>query len=114
MKYCGNCERLLPENQTSCAVCQGKVRDAKENDPVLFIEVDAFHANLVSPLLADEKILYSKIGKLGAGFTMCGGDLLETYRFFVPYGALERTLSLLESTFGEDPIIMDALMAQQL
>ena len=113
MPYCGNCERLLPADEASCTFCGRKLRDAKQNDPVLLLEADAFHANLISPLLDDEKILYSKVGKLGAGFTMRGGSILETYRFFVPYGVHEKALSLLESAFGEDPTIMAALAAVQ-
>lgn len=85
------------------------MRDANVNDPVLLIETDSMRANLISPLLDIEGIPYSNIGKMGVGFTMRAGNLLETHRFFVPYGAYNKARALIESALGEDSEIIAAL-----
>jgi len=87
-----------------------KQKDSEQQtDPVLLIAVDNFHANMIGPLLEDEGILHYKTGKTGIGIIMRGDNALETYRFYVPHGMLAKAQSLLESTFGEDPYIMEAL-----
>ena len=53
MLYCPRCS-LLAEG--TCPQCGGKVREPRENDPVLFARTDALHAAMLEPLLEEEQI----------------------------------------------------------
>lgn len=111
MRYCETCQRLLlPDGQAVCDACGEPLRQARENDPVLLISAGAMRADMIAPLLDGAGIPYARQGDMGVGFTMWAGRLLETYRFFVPYGAYPRAHDLIASTFGEDAEIMAALL----
>lgn len=109
MLYCPSCQRLAPMDADSCA-CGGALRAAEANDPVLLIALPVLQASMVSPLLDDLGIPYSKVGDWGAAFTMRAGNFLETARIYVPYGAYGKAHDRIAETFGEDPEIMQALL----
>lgn len=110
MLYCEACQRLIaPQADSGCPGCGEGLREAKANDPVLLLSIPSAQAMLVEPILKGAGIPYSKIGDLGVGFTMRAGSLLETYRFYIPYGAYAKGYDLLAATFGEDPIVMEGL-----
>lgn len=109
MQYCESCQRLAPPGATHCP-CGGALRPIEANDPVLLIVLGGMQADLVTPLLDDLAIPYSKEGDMGVAFTMRAGGLLETYRLYVPYGAYAKAHDLIAETFGEDPDIMQALL----
>lgn len=110
MLYCEDCQRLIPPGETECTDCGEPLREARENDPVLFLTVPGMQAMLAEPLLEASGIPFSKVGELGAAFTMRAGGLLEMFRFYVPYGALAQAHDLIAGTFGEDPIMMEGLL----
>lgn len=109
MLYCGRCQLLCSEENTVCGTCGREVRMPKPNDPVLLIKTDLLHGNMIEPLLKDHQMPYSKIGERGAGLSMYGGSMLETYRFYVPYGAYVKVRELIVSALGEDEDVMNAL-----
>ena len=97
MLYCPRCS-LLAEG--TCPQCGGKVRELRENDPVLFARTDALHAAMLEPLLEEEQIPSSRGATVGAAFAMDGGMPLEEIRLYVPYGAYARARELLETIEG--------------
>lgn len=109
MLYCEDCQQLvLPDGET-CPDCEGQLRPPRENDPVLLVSADQLKADMIEPVIQDLGIPYSRTGDLGAAFTMRAGGFLETYRFYVPYGAYARAHDEIAEVFGEDPEIMQAL-----
>ena len=111
MLYCEKCQRFFaPDILNGCPECEEELRPIRENDPVLLVSADTLKADMIAPLLDDTGIPYAKEGELGVGFTMRAGTLLETYRFYVPYGAYAKAHDLLAETFGEDKQIMEALV----
>lgn len=111
MLYCESCQRLVaPQESDECPHCAEEgLREARENDPVLLLVVPSLQARLAEPLLKDAGIPYSMQGDLGAAFTMRAGNLLEVYRFYVPYGAYAGAHDLIAGTFGEDGEMMGGL-----
>lgn len=94
MQYCSNC-CLLCEDR--CPLCgRKKLREPLENDPVYLISKNAMWAGAVEDLLQSSHIPYEKRGVLGCGITLRTGVGMETYNFFVPYGAYKRSLKLME------------------
>ena len=111
MLYCEACQQFVaPQAIAECPECGEGLREIRPNDPVLFLSVPSLQATLVEPLLADSDIPYSKVGELGTGFTMRAGDILEVYRFYVPYGAYPQAHDLIAATFGADAVIMEGLL----
>lgn len=110
MLYCEDCQRFFAPDEVECGDCDGRLRAIRENDPVLLVTASAMKADMIAPLLEDANIPYSKEGEMGVGFTMRAGTLLETYRFFIPYGAYAAAHDLIAGTFGEDEDIMQALL----
>lgn len=107
--YCEKCSRLYEEEKNACDECNHSLREPKENDPVLVYTGGIVFANMVEPLFKDMGIVYVKESNLGIGFTMWAGAVLETYRFLVPFGIYPAARELLESTFGEDPVLMEGI-----
>ena len=99
MLYCEKCNLLA---EKTCPICEGPLREPKENDPVLLVQTDTMRASMLEPLLADEGIPYSKKGHMGVAFVLKAGTLLEEYSFYVPYGAYERAKTLAEMICGEE------------
>lgn len=109
MQYCPDCQRMLSPDAADCGNCGGALRTIEINDPVLLVCADPLKSALIEPLLSDLQIPYSKVGSLGAAFTMRGGNLLETFCFYVPYGAYPQAHDVLLHTLGRDPDIRNAL-----
>lgn len=109
MPYCEKCSRLFDASLTICEECGRNLQEPLENDPVLLFESGVFYSNMVEPLLKDMKIPYSRQSTLGVGFTMWAGSVLEKYKFFVPFCVYPMARELLETTFGEDPAIMEEI-----
>lgn len=110
MLYCEKCMLLCESGK--CPVCSQKLfgaqklREVKDNDPVLLTKQDRIAAGLLEPVLRDNNIPYLKEGNLGAGLTAELGDMMEEYRFYIPYGKLEEGRDIVESLFGnssDDP-----------
>lgn len=111
MLYCESCQRMFEAGDVAdCPACMEKLRPIKENDPVLLVSVPEMQADFIEPALEDAGIPYSRVGDLGAGFTMSAGNVLETYRFYVPYGVYGKAHDLVASTFGENPLVQDGLV----
>lgn len=111
MLYCEKCERLQRSELAACDACGSELRQPRENDSVLLVVVGPGKIIFVEPLLEDAGLPYAKQATLGAGFTMRGGNILETYRIFVPYATLAQSQELLRSALGEDGDLMAAMDA---
>lgn len=99
MFYCEKCKLLCTDSE--CTNCGNKkLCEPKENDPVHLITKDAIWSGGIEELLKENGIPCLKQGIQGAGITAKLGYLTETYRFFVPFGAYEKSKELLEDIYS--------------
>ena len=102
MQYCSHCS-LLAEGR--CPQCGRKLREPRENDPILLANTDVVRAAMLEPLLEEAQIPYSRMGMIGSAFAMSGGLAMEEIRIYVPFGAYERARDLLETVEGEEETV---------
>ena len=77
MWYCSSCQVLCEEN--ICPLCgKRKLRQPKENDPVLLGVVDTGKDVLLEEILQENDIPYQKSGNLGSALTLYVGVGMET------------------------------------
>lgn len=109
MLYCPKCSRLtVGETCPSCERSK-RLREPNGNDPVLLVATRFLHASMIEPLLEEAGIPYSKIDQMGWGATLGFGTMLESYQFYVPYGAYPEALELVAGIFANDEEVMRAL-----
>lgn len=108
MLYCPRCQRLYPQRER-CPACKKRLRPPEENDPVLLVTARQMEAGLIEAVLKESGLPFSKVGKLGGALSAIAGTLLDTFRFYVPCGALEEGKELVRSVLGEDPAIRESL-----
>ena len=98
--YCEKCGTLFEEGRR-CPSCRSRrVREPKEGDPCYHTSLDFIWCDLLADVLAQEKIPFLKKGLLGAGVVARIGQMLEEYRFLVPYECLPRAREIVESLFS--------------
>lgn len=114
MFYCVSCQRMAQDKCPHCGKPSRKLREIKDNDPVLFYHGGFIPSTMIEPLLADNGIPYSKEGRLGAGFVSKAGGFLEQFDFYVPYGVYPQAVRLISDTFSESPDILCGLDANGL
>lgn len=101
MFYCEQC--MLPCNENKCPGCGTKgLSVLKGNDPVYLFSKEAIWAGGIEDILKEHGIPCLKQGIHGAAITAKMGDITETYRFFVPYSAYEKSKELLCDYFPAD------------
>ena len=96
MKYCEKC--MLTTENDSCPKCGSqKLREPKDNDPVFLMIREAIWSGGIEETLKENGIPCLKKGLHGAAVTeRTGGYLNESYMFYVPYGALQKSKELLD------------------
>ena len=103
MLYCEDCKLLCSGDECSCCGNKNKLRAPKGNDPVYLITKDAIFAAGIEDILKKNDIPCLMQGELGEGIISRIGYTKETYRFFVPFGAYNKSKELLSNFFeGED------------
>ena len=108
MLYCEKCHRFA-EGDT-CPGCKRSrfLRAPREDDPVLLCVLRTTYADMVEPLLAEEKVPFSRLA-LGNSALLGGNTFLENYAFYVPCDAYPAALELLTGIFAEDAEVRMAL-----
>ena len=98
MLYCAKCKRLTDDDR--CQRCgKKKLREAKEYDPVYLITKDAMISASIEDILRQNNIPCQTRGIMGVNvFTGLG----YTNRFFVPYGAYNKSKELLANFFTDE------------
>jgi hypothetical protein len=85
-----------------CPGCRyRKLREPQVEDPVYLLTKDAITSASVEDILTQNGIPCIKKAQLGAGLTAYVGYSLETFRFFVPFGALAAAKDLLSNFIDE-------------
>ena len=107
--YCEKCGTLFEEGRR-CPACRSRrVREPKEGDPCFLVSQNFIWSDLLADVLTQEGIPFLKKGTLGAGMVVEIGQMLEEYRFLVPYEVLPRAREIVDSLFSgeaeveEDP-----------
>ena len=107
MLYCEKCHRFA-EGDT-CPGCKRSrfLRAPRGDDPVLLCVLRTTYADMVEPLLAEEKVPFSRLA-LGNSALLGGNTFLENYAFYVPCDAYPAALELLTGIFAGKPICLPA------
>ena len=93
--------KLLPE--PVCRECKNKhLAPPKINDPVYLLTKPALWSGGIEQILAEHKIPCLKKGVQGSAPSVVLGYFGESYHFFVPYGALEKSKGLLAGFFEDE------------
>ena len=114
MLYCVSCQRMARDKCPHCGKPARRLREIRENDPVLFFSGAFIPSTMVEPILADNNIPYSREGRLGAGLAAKAGGFLEHFNFFVPYGAYCEAVRLISDTFSQSPDILCGLETSEI
>jgi hypothetical protein len=94
-------------DEEKCPECRRKkLREPHDDDPVYLLTKDAILSASIEDILAQNKIPCIKRAQLGAGLTAYLGYSLDTFRFYVPFGALDAARDLL-SNFIEPEVEPD-------
>jgi len=81
-----------------CPDCRRKkLRPALLDDPVYILTKDAILSASIEDILTQNNIPCIKKAQLGAGLTAYIGYSMDTFRFYVPFGALEAAKDLLSN-----------------
>ena len=100
MLYCEKCRLLCTDND--CHDCGAKkLREPKDNDPVYLMTKDSLFSDGIEYILKENSIPCIKQGLNGSGITTQLGYITETYRFFVPFGAYNKSKELLDNFFDD-------------
>ena len=98
MLYCEKCMMLCDEKKCpNCGI--EKLRVPKENDPVFLMTKEGIWSGGIEEILKENSIPCLKQGIQGTALTIKMGDITETYQFFVPFGAYEKSKELLRHLF---------------
>ena len=103
MLYCPKCQRLTRgEECPECGKRRG-MRAPAENDPVLLTAARFVQAAMLEQLLGEKEIPFAKVSQTGFSATFGGtGGALESFLFYVPFGAWESARQTAEDFFIED------------
>ena len=96
--YCPNCHILV--QGTRCPVCDKKwLEPPKPEDYCFLVEKEILWAGVFEDCLRHNGISYLTQNVLGAGLTAKMGSMMESVKFFVPYGCYEKAKLLEEELF---------------
>lgn len=96
--YCPNCHLLVPG--TRCPVCDRKrLEPPREADYCFLTEKKFVWAGVLEDCLRQNGIPYLTQNVMGAGLTARIGPMMETVKFFIPYGCYEKARLLDEELF---------------
>lgn len=99
--YCAKCQRIIATR--SCMNCGSFwVREVMENDVCYLTEREQIWGEMLEDVLKKNGIPYIIRRTLGAGLSMSIGAMLECYRFYVPFAALEAAQEIVDELFPED------------
>ena len=99
MLYCERCRKLFEDNEANragkCPVCRkARLRGPADNDPVFILSHNAFMSPGIEDILKRNGIPCIMQGEVGGGILYLG-YAFEFFRFYVPYGAYEKSRELL-------------------
>ena len=67
----------------------------KDDDLVLLGKFDLLKANMIEPILKDNQIPYQRKAKLGSGFTLQAGSLMEEISFYILFEQYDKVMELI-------------------
>jgi len=97
--YCERCRKLFEDNEANragkCPVCRkARLRGPADNDPVFILSHNAFMSPGIEDILKRNGIPCIMQGEVGGGILYLG-YAFEFFRFYVPYGAYDKSRELL-------------------
>ena len=99
--YCAKCQRIIATR--SCRDCGSYwVREVQPDDVCYLTEREQIWGEMLEDVLKQNSIPYIIRRTLGAGLSMSIGAMLECYRFYVPFGALEAAQEIVDELFPDD------------
>ncbi len=99
--YCAKCQKIIPTR--TCADCGSYwVREACAEDVCYLTEKEQIWSEMLEEVLRQNGVPFLVRRTLGAGLSMSVGPMLECHRIYVPFGALDRALALVDELFPGD------------
>ncbi len=99
--YCAKCQKIIATR--SCKDCGSYwVREVLPEDVCYLTEREQIWGEMLEDVLRQNGIPYIIRRTLGAGLSMSIGAMLECYRFYVPFGALEKAQEIVDELFPDD------------
>lgn len=99
MLYCEKCHRAFEGD--ACPNCGGtRLRAPMPGDECFLTEQNRVWSGMLEDVLRQQGVPFYVKRRLGAAMTMRAGTMLEGYRFYVPYEALDRAGEVVASLFG--------------
>lgn len=81
--YCASCYQAFAQDH--CPNCDKRCTPVQADDPIYLGELPGPLRNYFQIAIAATEIPFTAMPTLGLGVTMSTGDLLETYKIYVPY-----------------------------
>lgn len=96
--YCAKCQKIVATR--SCTSCGSRwIREVMADDVCFLTEKEQIWGEMLEDVFRQNDIPYIIRRSLGAGLSMSIGAMLECYRFYVPFGVLDRALALVDELF---------------
>lgn len=98
MRYCASCQVLVPDGDECPSCGSRKLREVRENDPVLLLTAGEMDCGRITAAFDDAGISHEE-RMCGAGAPpsiLYGKSPNSLYRIFVPYGAVESSRRILK------------------
>lgn len=98
MKFCEKCNLMVQYDR--CPACGSKkVRDIRENDFVLLVNLDSFHCEMLEYALNDNQIENACIPYYPLGVTNANAGRASGRRVYVRFKDLERAMEVYKTIF---------------
>ena len=99
--YCARCQKIIATR--NCRECGSYyVREVEADDVCYLTEQPQVWGEMLEDVLRQNGLPYIIRRTLGAGLSMSIGAMLECYRFYVPFGALEAAQEIVDELFPDD------------
>jgi len=99
--YCAKCQKIIATR--NCPDCGSRwVREIMAEDICYLTEKEQIWGEMLEDVFRQNGIPYIVRRTLGAGLSMSVGAMLECYRFYVPFGALDQALAIVGELFPAD------------
>ena len=97
--YCERCRLIFSGD--ICPACKSRNTRASKDDDLCFLTEKGYPwSDMLMDVLRQKGVPFYVKRRLGAAMTMRAGTMLEGYRFYVPYEALDRAGEVVASLFG--------------
>ncbi len=100
--YCPDCKRLYDEADKCPACGKRKGREPQAEDVCFLMSTNAIWVEMLSDMLAENKIPFQKVSAQGAAMAMFTGLYSETFDFYVSFEKYNEAKELTDAFFAQN------------